>query len=438
MNKYIFTSLLSLFVIVGFISFINPHTASAQPLEWEEFDLSPNEYNSIAYGNGVYVAVGSGTPMYSSDGKNWNMSILPNAASLSSVVYGDGKFVAVGRTGSPLMQNMNRIIYLSSDGLSWDIASSIPDKLNAQSNLLSIFYMYDNLNAKDLFVAFGQDYSTGAGSTSLPYIVYSSDGDAWLRSTLPIGSDGSPSDAVVGYNENGELVLLSFVYGYGIGAPSYYIMSIDGGATWVYPDSLTGLDDFQGLSMSYLNGKFFYVGHSYDDEEGKDLFSVRSSMNGLDWDKGSIEFPEEFLSGSRETSAYGDNTYLFFLSPSLGYTPPLYSPNGETWEFFTPSFDKSSYVSPIQLIYAEDSFMLLGRNESGGYVIAFPKSLNDSSEIPSSKSSSIFGTRFCTAGVTTFCRPQNGFTNNNPLVNIYTELLGLYQQLLNTIQNENS
>ncbi|MDD3694045.1 MAG: hypothetical protein PHC89_01475 [Candidatus Pacebacteria bacterium] len=58
---------------------------------------------------------------------------------------------------------------------------------------------------------------------------------------------------------------------------------------------------------------------------------------------------------------------------------------------------------------------------------------------PSSSSiSNIFGTRFCSAGVTTFCRPQNGFTNNNPLISIYTELLGLYQQLLSALQNENS
>ncbi|MDD3694240.1 MAG: hypothetical protein PHC89_02510 [Candidatus Pacebacteria bacterium] len=56
----------------------------------------------------------------------------------------------------------------------------------------------------------------------------------------------------------------------------------------------------------------------------------------------------------------------------------------------------------------------------------------------SSKSSSIFGTRFCSAGVTTFCRPQNGFTNNNPLISVYTELLGLYQQLLSAMQGQNS
>lgn len=148
MNKHIFTSLLSLFVIVGFTSFINPHTVSAQPIEWEEFDLSPDNYNSIAYGNGVYVVVGYEAPMYSSDGKNWYPTHLSSLkVVLLSVVYGDGKFVAVGNSNNTSISNP--VAYTSTDGVIWSLSfEALPPKVNTGAGLKKVSYVYDNINEK--------------------------------------------------------------------------------------------------------------------------------------------------------------------------------------------------------------------------------------------------------------------------------------------------
>lgn len=81
-------------------------------------------WNSIAYGNGVFVAVGSGalvsgstyTPTniaaVSTDGKNWQQIILPASQSWKCVAFGNGTFIAVARSGSTS-------IVKSTDGFNW-------------------------------------------------------------------------------------------------------------------------------------------------------------------------------------------------------------------------------------------------------------------------------------------------------------------------------
>ncbi|MDD3693974.1 MAG: hypothetical protein PHC89_01105 [Candidatus Pacebacteria bacterium] len=432
MKKHIFTSLLSLFVIVGFTSFINPHTVSAQPVEWEEFDI-PDYYNTIAYGGGVYVVVGEGIPMYSSNGKDWKPSETEIPATLSSIAYGDNKFVAVGVDESW----ENPAVYLSTDGgVTWVQPNQPlpPKEIGYQRAQLSrVAYIYDNKNSKGVFVAVGGNDPQGISDPNLPYIVYSFDGNIWVSSATTPGV-GSAKTLAVGYDDSENVVFLSTL-STSFGSDffqSNIIMSTDNGVNWNYPDNITGLDDFQGKSMSYLNGKFLLGGSIYDEDENAYIIYVMSSSDGLHWEQHRVGFTPLAFAGAFDF-AYGNSSYL-----SLGGIP-IYSYDGQQWEFFTPSFNKStnSGVYPMQLIYAEDSFVLLGDSENGeSSTIAFPKISETVSSL--SKPSSIFGTRFCSAGVTTFCRPQNGFVNNNPLVNIYTELLGLYQQLLSAMQGQNS
>ena len=70
---------------------------------------------SLAFGNGVFVAVGSRSTnfvMTSADGVNWTRrGVEPASSGLLAVTYGGGMFVAVGSRG---------LVASSTDGLSWE------------------------------------------------------------------------------------------------------------------------------------------------------------------------------------------------------------------------------------------------------------------------------------------------------------------------------
>src|SRR6266496_3824353 len=51
---------------------------------------------SIAYGNGVFVAVGGKTTVTSTNGTTWTQRDPGTQTSLSAIAYGNGLFVAVG------------------------------------------------------------------------------------------------------------------------------------------------------------------------------------------------------------------------------------------------------------------------------------------------------------------------------------------------------
>jgi len=72
------------------------------------------EGNDIAYGNGVWVGSGTATGRiyYSTDTLNWTEVYHPNGYSghFQSIVYGNGMFVIVGETGA---------IFTSPDGINW-------------------------------------------------------------------------------------------------------------------------------------------------------------------------------------------------------------------------------------------------------------------------------------------------------------------------------
>ncbi|MGY2954787.1 hypothetical protein ACVWZQ_002946, partial [Thermostichus sp. MS-CIW-29] len=56
-----------------------------------------NQLNGVAYGNGLFVAVGwDGTILTSPDGVSWTQRTSGTSNWLNGVAYGNGLFVAVG------------------------------------------------------------------------------------------------------------------------------------------------------------------------------------------------------------------------------------------------------------------------------------------------------------------------------------------------------
>jgi hypothetical protein len=74
-----------------------------------------NQWQSVAYGNGLFVAVsqfGTNRVMASEDGINWTVRTAAEANQWFSVTYGNGLFVAVSNDGT------NRVM-TSPDGITW-------------------------------------------------------------------------------------------------------------------------------------------------------------------------------------------------------------------------------------------------------------------------------------------------------------------------------
>jgi hypothetical protein len=62
-----------------------------------------NWLNGVAYGNGLFVAVGDGgTILTSPDGVSWTQRTSGTSNQLNGVAYGNGLFVAVGWDGTIL------------------------------------------------------------------------------------------------------------------------------------------------------------------------------------------------------------------------------------------------------------------------------------------------------------------------------------------------
>lgn len=149
-----------------------------------------NAWNSVAFGNGTFVAVGPSTNgdgvMRSTDGKNWIVSPGVPDNTWTSVTYGNGIFVAVASTGVS-----NRIMW-SKDGAKWTISETSRD-LNWG------LVKYGN----GVFVA------AVKGILRLPSVLsYSSDGITWKTPTITVTGTVVPSQSVttLGFG-NGTFVL---------------------------------------------------------------------------------------------------------------------------------------------------------------------------------------------------------------------------------------
>ena len=119
-----------LYVAVGtwFVNPTHPVAVSPDGINWTAVPAASvfnAKWTRIAFGEGLFVArsyQGGPNIMYSSDGVNWTAGDPGNVASSDGpqIIYADGRFVAAGLWGSGL-------IYQSDDGITWSVlASGVP------------------------------------------------------------------------------------------------------------------------------------------------------------------------------------------------------------------------------------------------------------------------------------------------------------------------
>jgi len=245
-----------------------------------------------AYGNGKYVVVGSGLIFYSTDGLTWSAA-LGQSALFASVAYGGGVFAAVGSSGA---------IATSTDGVSWTtiIISSL-----STTNFNSVTWDGGK------FVAVGSVGTACAVATSLT-------GASWAQPTLNVtgilqgvasGTSGLVAVGNAGLvltstdaanwqaRTSGSANLLGVAYGNGqfvaAGSSGTILTSSDNGVSWT---SRTSGTSFDLQDVAYGKKSFVAVGSTG---------TVRTSTDAVSWSAG-------FTSSQKSLSSvfYGNKAFI--------------------------------------------------------------------------------------------------------------------------------
>ena len=274
-----------------------------------------NGWLSIAYGNGLYVAVsntGTGNRvMTSSDGITWTSRTSAADVQWWSVTYGAGLFVAVAYDGGA------NTVMTSPDGVTWTLRTT-------PSNNAWVSVTYSG----SLFVAVSDNNTTSDVMTS-------PDGITW---TLRTGIANSGWDSVI-YG-NGLFVAVSELAG------SSDVMTSPDGITWT---SRTGAASNSWRVVTYGNSLFVAV--SYTGTGNR----VMTSPDGITWTSRSSA-----ADNSWQALAYGSGLFV-----AISGNNTMTSPDGITWTSHSASANNGWYGAT----YGNGQFVAVANSGTGNRVM---------------------------------------------------------------------
>jgi hypothetical protein len=284
---YLQSSYSSLFSEIGIL----PNSPNSVGVLITRTAPASTRWTSVAYGNGIYAAVGYGAVVASSSNSTvWTSRTIPTA-NWTSVAYGNGVFVAVS-SGSDIAAT-------SPDGITWTQRT-----MPLSSNWLSITY------ANALFVA--------VSSTSGTIAATSPDGITWTQRTLPSSSNWR-----------------SITYGNAL-----FVVVSNGTAAATSSDGITWTQrtlpaSANWLSITYGNGLFITV---TDGSVNAFAGTILTSLDGITWTQRTLPF----TGVSPSSITYGDGLFVVVASQnSIAAT----SPDGLNWTQRTlPSADQWTAV----------------------------------------------------------------------------------------------
>lgn len=255
------------FVAIGDIG----SAASDNGKDWTFANYS-HSLQSIAYGNGLYVAVGYGSTGYkvrtSTNGLSW--SSLVSVSEASDIAFGNGLFVVVGRNG---------FISTSLDGVTWTPRSSSTSS-----------YLYQVAYGNNEFIAVGQDAT----------VLRSPDGINWVP-VVYSSENELPTSASFGK--------LEFINGRYYVQESFNTYTATDATTWELLRSVNLTNDDLSVAVSGEGLDTLYV---------SDRGQV--SKDGLLWSEHSFS--------STRGVAFGSDRYVL-----VGDTGRIYSSaDGQNWE----------------------------------------------------------------------------------------------------------
>ena len=262
--------------------------------EWTIATAANIKPSLIAYGDGMFVAIGRSTRFgtatyiagYSTDGVTWTTVTLPVTATWTHLVYGNGMFVAVDS------ETDLKLVYSTDRGATWN-----------QGTYLSSF-------RTGLFGYGGGKFIMGGTSSNDTYS--STDCITWT-------DGGGPS-----------VIMRRLAYGNGMFVGMDYSAKTKFGYSYDGKSWETGtMPEFTCESMAYGDGMFVAIG---DGRGAEALYSA----DGITWNETSIPInlrlpnsnqgPNDTI--SFEQIAYGDGKFVALGSRSNN---AIYSFDGITW-----------------------------------------------------------------------------------------------------------
>ena len=221
-------------------------------------------WNSVTYGNGLFVAVGYNSVMTSSDGINWTSRDAASDNDWESITYGNGLFVAVSRYG------LNNQVMTSPNGITWTSRDPAFDNI-----WLSVTY------GNGLFVA--------VGGGSVNQVMTSPDGITWTS------RDPAPNNLWQSVTYGNDL----FVAAANTSGSNDKVMTSPDGIMWTGRNVVSNLTyDWTEACVTYGNGLFvaFNAGNS-----------VATSTDGITWVSGSY-LPS--TNWSSVSATYGNGIFV--------------------------------------------------------------------------------------------------------------------------------
>jgi len=256
-----------LFVAVGANGAI---VTSIDKVTWTPvYGGTSNTLNSIAYGNGLFVAVGaSGTIIYSADGAVWNTPTSNIFLTLTSVAYAGGtfaNFIAVSNTGT---------IISSTNGVTWTTLANTGYILNSVAYYNNIIVAVGN-DGNIIKSTNGSSWTLQNSPTSYNLRSINFDNDRWIA-TGEFSTVLTSTDAITWYYgftdtfrasaNNGSLTIMV-----GDGGVIYYTTSDSTTPVAVTSPTLLNLYD---VIYSAHDGQFVAVGQTG---------TILTSTSGTSW-----------------------------------------------------------------------------------------------------------------------------------------------------------
>lgn len=271
-----------------------------------------NGWQSVAYGNGLFVAVSNtgvgNRVMTSPNGKDWTIRTSPADNNWTTVTFGNGLFVAVSASGTG-----NRVM-TSPDGITWTLRTSAADLIWG-----GLTY------ANGLFVATA---SSGSGQR----VMTSPDGIIWTLRTTPADNNW----LAVTFSNN------LFVAVATTGAGNRVMTSPDG-LNWTIRVSA---EDNNWQGVTYGNGLFVAVANSGTNR-------VMTSPDGISWTARACPAETWF------DVVFGNGKFI-----AVGLNKVMSSFDGIKWELGVSAANETW----VAITHGSDRFVAVSVNGGASYM----------------------------------------------------------------------